>query len=213
MTLYLDTETTGLSPRTGDTIVEVAIVDSEGRTVIDTLVNPGQSIPWRASQVHGINDSMVRGKPTLDQLMPRILQALTNQTVVIYNAPFDAPFFPGQLKEARSVECAMRRFTEALGGGKWRKLDVAAQHVGHTWTGTAHRALADTLACRSVWSWLEQQSRGSAAAKASASPRSQRAGDQSIIECPKCSQRLRVPAGQLLDITCATCSKKFRQQT
>ena len=37
------------------------------------------------------------------------------------------------------------------------KLQKAAEHVGHTWTGDAHRALADALACRSVWLWLESR--------------------------------------------------------
>jgi DNA polymerase III epsilon subunit-like protein len=40
MAVYLDTETTGLSPRNGDTIVEVAIVDERGVSLIDTLVDP-----------------------------------------------------------------------------------------------------------------------------------------------------------------------------
>jgi hypothetical protein len=43
MTVYLGTETTGLSSARGDAIVEVAIVDGEGRVLIDTLLNPGRS--------------------------------------------------------------------------------------------------------------------------------------------------------------------------
>ena len=42
----------------------------------------------------------------------------------------------------------------AIGDGRWQKLDVACKRVGHQWTGTAHRALADALACRSVSRWL-----------------------------------------------------------
>jgi hypothetical protein len=37
------------------------------------------------------------------------------------------------------------------------KLDIAAKHVRHRWTGSAHRALADAQACRSVWLFLENQ--------------------------------------------------------
>lgn len=154
MTVYLDTETTGLSPAKGDAIVEVAIVDGEGRVLIDTLVNPGRSIPWQASSIHGITDDMVRGAPTLSQLMPCVLEIVQSEQVVIYNARFDAPFFPGRLNQARTVECAMLRFAE-LRGGRWQRLDAAAQHVGHRWTGAAHRASADALACRSVWNWLD----------------------------------------------------------
>ncbi len=154
MAIYLDTETTGFSPAQGATIVEIAIVDEDGRTLIDTLVDPRSPIPFGAQQVHGISDDMVRGKPTLQELMPAIRDVVAGQEVVIYNAAFDTAFFSDQLRSSRQVSCAMRRFAEVL-GGKWRKLDVAAKHVGHQWTGTAHRALADALACRSVWRWLE----------------------------------------------------------
>ena len=158
MAIFLDTETTGFSPADGDAVVEIAIVNDAGQTLIDTLVDPRRAIPWQASNVHGISDDMVRGKPTLEQVLPCIREVISGEQVVIYNAAFDAPFFPGRLREARMVSCAMVRFADAL-DGRWRKLDVAARHVGHRWTGDAHRALADALACRSVWLWLEGQSR------------------------------------------------------
>ena len=158
MAVFLDTETTGLSPARGDAIVEIAIVDERGRTLLDTLVNPQRSIPWEASNVHGISDDMVRNQPTLAQVMPRVLKIISAKLVVIYNASFDAPFFPGSLGEATDVACAMRRFASIV-GGSWWKLAEAAEHVGHRWTGDAHRALADAQACRSVWSWLESKTR------------------------------------------------------
>ena len=156
MALYLDTETTGLSPARGDAIVELAIVDEQGKALINTLVNPCREIPWYASKVHGITDSMVIAAPTLDQLMPKIRKLIKKQEIVIYNATFDAPFFPGELGEAASIQCAMRRFTQHTGGRTWRKLDFAAECAGHVWTGCAHRALADAQACRSVWRWLSK---------------------------------------------------------
>ncbi len=156
MAIYLDTETTGFSPSAGATIVEVAIVDDRGKTLIDTLVDPRKPIPWQAQNVHGISDDMVRGKPTLQSLMPKIIDIISDEEVIIYNSSFDAPFFPGQLRQARAVSCAMRRYADHV-GGKWRKLDEASKKVGHQWTGTAHRALADALACRSVWLWLQKR--------------------------------------------------------
>ena len=156
MALFLDTETTGFSPGAGDAIVEVAIVDDAGRTLIDTLVDPRRPIPWQASDVHGISDDMVRGQPTLQQLLPRIREVIEGEQIVIYNAAFDTPFFPDRLRQASMISCAMIRFADAL-GGRWRKLEVAAHHVGHRWTGAPHRSLADSLACRSVWLWLEQR--------------------------------------------------------
>lgn len=158
MTLFLDTETTGFSPNAGDAIVEIAIVDERGGTLINTLVDPGRSIPWQAINVHGITDDMVRGKPTLTQVLPRIREIVAGEQIVIYNAAFDTPFFPDRLRQATIVSCAMIQFADRL-GGSWRKLEVAARHVGHRWTGDAHRALADALACRSVWLWLQGQNK------------------------------------------------------
>lgn len=157
MLLFLDTETTGLSASAGDRIVELAIVDESGRTMIDTLVDPRRPIPGSATQIHGITDRMVRGSPTLDQLMPDIRRLVRGNHVVIYNAAYDAPFFPERLGFAAQISCAMRRYAE-MKSGRWVKLEVAAQAVGHRWTGEAHRALADTLACRSVWNWLSANS-------------------------------------------------------
>ena len=154
MYIFLDTETTGFSPAKGDSIVEIAIVDEAGKTLINTLVNPQRPIPYGASAVHGITDDMVRGKPTLGQILPAVREIVSRKDVVIYNARFDVPFIPGNLREAEQVHCAMLKFAGAM-GGRWQKLEVAARHVGHRWNGQQHRALADALACRSVWQWLE----------------------------------------------------------
>jgi len=157
-TLYLDTETTGLSPARGDAIVEIAIVDDAGRTLMDTLVNPGRGIPFYATRVHGITDAMVAGRPTLGELLPEIRAIVaSHRRLVIYNSGFDVPFFPPGCFDSLEVRCAMRRFAE-LQGTRFRKLADAAEHAGHRWTGEAHRALADTLAARSVWHWCEARS-------------------------------------------------------
>lgn len=202
MALYLDTETTGLHASGGDAIVEIAIVDERGVALINTLVNPNRTIPWHASNVHGISDSMVSGMPDLNDLMPQIRKVISGQQLVIYNAPFDVSFFPNRLREASSVECAMRNFASAI-GGKSRKLDFAAAYVGHIWTGEAHRALADTLACKSVWNWLD--------AKKKLTGNSSKSGTikNEIITCRFCSKKLRIPSGKKLEVTCPLCQGNF----
>ena len=155
MFVYLDTETTGLAFNRGDRIVEIAIVDDQGRILINSLVNPERYIPRSASDIHGITDWMVRSKPTLSQLMPEISRAIHGRAVIIYNAPFDVSFFPDRLHSANRVLCAMGEFTK-LNGGRNRRLEVAAELVGHRWTGDKHRALADAIACKAVWQWVQQ---------------------------------------------------------
>ncbi|HEV8680488.1 MAG TPA: 3'-5' exonuclease [Stellaceae bacterium] len=159
--LFLDTETTGLDSAR-HRIVEIAIVDEDGRVLIDTLVNPGRAIPEDARRIHGISDQMVRSAPTLASLWPTIQVILSGSHVVICNAAYDRAFLPRRLADAARVSCVMLMFAKAYsrGGGTWQKLDVAARHCGHTWQGAAHRALADAQACRSVWRWLVARGHG-----------------------------------------------------
>ncbi len=130
--VFLDTETTGLSAAAGDRIVEVAIVDSRGQPLLDTLVNPECLIPFAARQVHGISNGMVGSAPTMKKLWPEIRRILSDKHVVIYNASFDIQFFPAKLRCATKISCAMLCFAKAygdlirvtavIGGIAWRKL-------------------------------------------------------------------------------------------
>jgi DNA polymerase-3 subunit epsilon len=145
-------------------MVEIAILDGQGRALLDTLVNPERPIPQSAQAIHGISDAMVRSAPTLGQLWPDILRILSGRQVVIYNAAYDREFFPDRLKCATQISCAMLKFAEArgewnarYGNFRWHRLEDAARHVGHVWAGQAHRALADAQACRSVWTWLQKR--------------------------------------------------------
>ncbi len=160
--LYLDTETTGISSQS-HTIVEIAIVDDTGQSLLNSLVNPGRPIPRDATAIHRINDAMVAGAPTLAELWPQIRGLLSGAHVVIYNADFDRKFFPDRLKCASQISCAMFEFARHYGERdpyrgtfRWQSLDFAARHVRHRWTGDAHRALSDAMACRAVWQWLTQ---------------------------------------------------------
>ncbi len=165
-TYFLDTETTGLSPRT-DRIVELAISDENGTEVCNTLVNPGVHIPASAVAIHGITNQMVREPevPTLEQIWPRLRQILNGKRVVAYNIGYDRQFFPDQLACAGEVCCAMHRFTRYMHDHhnpdklpyKVLNLEKATEFIGYSWSGEAHRAWADTLACKAVWEWLEDR--------------------------------------------------------
>jgi hypothetical protein len=154
--VYLDTETTGLG---GDIrIVDIAIVDDAGETLIDSLVDPLIPIPAGATAIHGIYDEDVVGMPTLADLMPQVHDAIRGRSVVIYNSSYDQRLFPGRLDAALSVHCAMRRFKQlAIAAGRGNgTLTKAAIWANHAWTGVQHRALADALAARTVWRRLEK---------------------------------------------------------
>jgi DNA polymerase III subunit epsilon len=160
--VYLDTETTGLDPALEE-IVEIGILDDSGAVLLDSLVRPVRRREWpEAQRIHGIAPAAVATAPTLAELRPRIVAAVTGARVVIYNAPFDAGFLAAELAAAGEVVCAMRPFAEAFGewddrrgSWRWQKLHVAAAHVGFVWPGSAHRAIHDCAAARAVWHWIQ----------------------------------------------------------
>ncbi len=97
----------------------------------------------------------------LDELQPRIIEAVSDALVVIYNAPFDAGFLRFELNASAEVRCAMREFAEVFGewsdwygSYRWQKLHVAAAYVGFDWDGASHRAINDCQATRAVWRYL-----------------------------------------------------------
>jgi len=85
--IYIDTETTGLD-RTAE-VIEISIVDFDGRLLLNTLVKPTQAIPLDAQRIHGINDEMIRTAPAWPVLWPQIREILYGRTIAAYNAPFD----------------------------------------------------------------------------------------------------------------------------
>ena len=98
---YLDIETTGLSPRFGDRICEIAILKClEGKALdsFQTLVNPGRPISPGASAINGITDSMVQGAPDFREIVPSLLGMLEGTAIVCHNAPFDIGFLVTQLR-------------------------------------------------------------------------------------------------------------------
>lgn len=163
--VFIDTETTGLSP-IDDDVLEIAIIDEDGNVLLNTLVQPVKRTECADAQaINGITSAMVAGCPTLVELAPKIAEAFHGAKVVMYNAAFDYAFLKPCLSALQEgtdyqVHCAMRRFSVEMGEWDYRKGDYkrwkqaqAAEFVKHIWSGAAHRALADAQACRSIWIW------------------------------------------------------------
>jgi len=87
--VYLDTETTGISPNDG--IIEIAVLDHDGTVLIDTLVKPIGRIPTDATAIHGITNEMVKTASQWDTVWPEVEAIFNNRVVGIYNADFIFP--------------------------------------------------------------------------------------------------------------------------
>lgn len=96
-----DTETTGLDPRKGHRIVEIAGVRIENGIILEertfsTFVNPERDIPWEAKQINNIEDSDVVNAPTIMTVLPEFLTFAQGSILVAHNAPFDMSFLEAE---------------------------------------------------------------------------------------------------------------------
>ena len=159
--VFLDLETTGLGK--SDEVVEIAIIDSDGNVLVNSLIRPQCRKRWPgAQQLHGIGPAHVADAPTLGALEPSITAALSGAQVVIYNADFDSRFLPELLQKAAIVHCCMKRYAKFKSDWndyhndyRWHKLTDAARQIGYRYESNAHRALADCRATRAVWQHLD----------------------------------------------------------
>ncbi|MBR4807058.1 MAG: PHP domain-containing protein, partial [Lachnospiraceae bacterium] len=92
--VVFDIETTGFSSLK-DKIIEIGAVKVVSGEITDrfsTFVNPKVPIPYRIEQLTSINDSMVVGAPTIDEVLPRFLEFCKGSVLVAHNAKFDVGF-------------------------------------------------------------------------------------------------------------------------
>lgn len=98
-----DTETTGLEPANGDEIIQIgALRVLNGRLLqqehFEQLVDPRCALKTASIAIHGITDSMLLGKPTIDQVLPAFHDFCADTVLVGHNVAFDMRFL--EIKEA-----------------------------------------------------------------------------------------------------------------
>jgi len=100
--IVLDTETTGLSPETGDRIIELGCVELVNRKLtgnnLHFYFNPDRDSHVDALRVHGISNEFLRDKPRFAELVEEILTYMQDAEVIIHNAPFDIGFLNKELE-------------------------------------------------------------------------------------------------------------------
>lgn len=99
--VVFDLETTGLDFKK-DCVVEIGAVKFDRYGLIarfSVLINPGIPMPFSASKVNHITDEMLKGKPSLKDVLPDFLRFIEDATVIAHNAQFDCGF----INEALSV--------------------------------------------------------------------------------------------------------------
>lgn len=90
----LDIETTGYDPRWDDIIEIGAIRVRDGQPVdrYEQLVNPGRKLPAIITEITGITDDMLTGRPRLDEILPGFLDWVGDEPILGHNVNFDINF-------------------------------------------------------------------------------------------------------------------------
>ena len=94
--IILDTETTGLDPKLGHRVIEIAAVELVDRRLTGSYfhryVNPERASDDGALEVHGLTEDFLRDKPKFGEIIQELLDFIQGAELVIHNAPFDTGF-------------------------------------------------------------------------------------------------------------------------
>jgi DNA polymerase-3 subunit epsilon len=112
--IFFDTETTGLSPESGDRIIEIGCVEMVNRRLTGNnkhfYLNPQRPNSEDAVKIHGLTDEFLADKPLFASIADELLEYLAGAEVIAHNATFDVGFFNEELKRLGKP-----RFTEHVG--------------------------------------------------------------------------------------------------
>lgn len=161
----IDVETTGLSPKRHDRVVEIGVVyvsdDGQIQDRWSTLVNPGRDVG--PTRIHGITATDVMDAPCFEDLAPYVLRAVAGRTIVAHNAPFDLRFLSYELQRAGlggdvwpPALCTMQWSTAYLDAPSRRLIDCC--HASGITLDDAHSALADATATAELLAYYLQLS-------------------------------------------------------
>ena len=125
--IVLDTETTGLDPKT-QRIVEIACIELVNHLPtgqkFHTLLDPEMEVPSEAVAVHGLSNAKLAGAPLFSMIASEFLDFIGESKLVIHNAEFDIGFINAELRRANferipitraidTVQMARRKFPGA----------------------------------------------------------------------------------------------------
>ena len=152
--LILDTETTGLNPRTGDRILELGCVELLNRRLTGSnlhfYINPERDSDPGALAVHGLTTEFLSDKPKFAEIADQFRDFIQGADLIIHNAPFDIGFLEAEFAllglPPFSQHCGEVIDTlvraKAMFPGKRNSLDALCDRFG---ISNAHRTLHGAL--------------------------------------------------------------------
>ena len=154
--IFLDTETTGLNPESGDRIVEIGCIEMINRRLTGEqrhlYLNPERKGSEEAIRIHGLTDDFLADKPLFSAVAADLMDWLRGAEVIIHNAAFDVGFLNAELKRLgrAPVHTVAAKVTDTLAmareafPGKSNSLDALCKRLEVDNTQrTLHGALLD----------------------------------------------------------------------
>jgi DNA polymerase III subunit epsilon len=162
--IFLDTETTGLSPATGDRILNLACVEMISRKLTSNdfhcYINPERDSHEDALRVHGLTTDFLADKPKFAEIAQEFLAFVQGAEIIIHNAPFDVGFLDAELERAGLPKFSthVAKITDSLAmakelyPGKRNGLDALCERMGvDNSNRTLHGALLDAQLLSEVY--------------------------------------------------------------
>jgi DNA polymerase-3 subunit epsilon len=185
--IVLDTETTGLDPKSGDRLIEIGGIEIINRipTGIEfhRFINPQRDVPLEAQRVHGITTESLIGKPLFREVVRDFLAFIGDDVLVIHNAQFDINFLNHELGLLGEKPLSFDRVVDTLALARRRHpagpntLDALCKRYGiDNSQRTKHGAIVDSLLLAEVYVELlgERQATFGLQAAGSAAPGAER---------------------------------------
>ncbi len=131
--IVLDTETTGLDPKQGHRIIELAAIELEGRKVssrrFHRYLNPEREIEAGALAVHGLTYERLQNEAKFADIATSFLEFIEGAELIIHNAPFDMGFLNNELElidlpPLRNAVVDTLRLAREMHPGKKNSLDA-----------------------------------------------------------------------------------------
>ena len=163
--VVLDFESTGLN--TGKArIIEIGAVKLEGGVITDAfeqLVNPGEDLSPKITEITGITGAMLAGQPKAEEALPKLLAFIGDAPIAAHNARFDAGLLKAELARlglsfGNPVMDTLAYARKLYPQLKSYRLAALCKHLGVS-LKNAHRAVHDATATALCLSRMFEETR------------------------------------------------------
>ena len=120
--IILDTETTGLDPKSGHRVIEIGCIELVNRKFTGEqyhiYLNPDRDSDEAALEVHGLTSEFLSDKPRFKDIYEEFLKFISGSELLIHNAEFDVNFLDHEIKllskKLPTVSDSVTKITDTL---------------------------------------------------------------------------------------------------